>query len=219
MALTAKQVYALARQAGWSESDAITATAIAYYESGWDPGAHNPNAATGDNSYGLWQINMLGAMGPARRAQFGISSNDQLYDPATNARAAYAVYKQQGWNAWSVYRHGKHRGKVGEVARAVGGADWRDWLRSIGNVALPGDPFGKGPGVGDLAGEAAAGAGERIVASIWDRVGAKVLFVGLALGLVGWGAFQTFRPQLRAVADRAAQLGGAAVGVATKGAA
>jgi len=70
-------------------------------ESGRDRYAHNGNAGTGDNSYGLWQINMIGALGPARRAQFGLSSNEQLYDARTNARAALAIYRGQGWNAWA----------------------------------------------------------------------------------------------------------------------
>lgn len=56
-------------------------------ESGGDPNAHNTNIRTGDNSYGLWQINMLGKLAPERLVLFGIRSNNELFDPQTNARA------------------------------------------------------------------------------------------------------------------------------------
>lgn len=73
-------------------------------ESGGRPWAHNPNASTGDNSYGLWQINMLGAMGPERRRWFGISSNEQLFNPVVNARAALKILRSQGPRAWTTWR-------------------------------------------------------------------------------------------------------------------
>jgi hypothetical protein len=72
-------------------------------ESGNNPKAFNPNASTGDLSYGLAQINMLGAMGPERRAMFGIANNEQLFDPMTNLRAAYKIYKMGGWKQWSTF--------------------------------------------------------------------------------------------------------------------
>jgi tape measure domain-containing protein len=99
----------LAKAAGFNDKDARIMAAIAMAESGGRSMAHNPNAATGDNSYGLWQINMLGGMGPERRRQFGIGSNNQLFDPATNANAARQVYQSQGFGAWSVYRSGAYR--------------------------------------------------------------------------------------------------------------
>ena len=62
-----------ARQAGFSSKELRPVmAAIGLAESVGNPRAHNPNASTGDNSYGLMQINMLGAMGPERRAAFGI---------------------------------------------------------------------------------------------------------------------------------------------------
>jgi Lysozyme like domain len=107
--LNGRQVNDLALGAGFTASDARTMTQIAWGESGWNPRAHNPNSSTGDNSYGLWQINMLGSMGPSRRKALGLTSNEQLYDPATNARAARMIWKSQGFNAWSVYRSKKYR--------------------------------------------------------------------------------------------------------------
>lgn len=99
----------LAQQAGFTAEQARIMAAVAMAESSGNPRAHNPNASTGDNSYGLWQINMLGGMGPERRRLFGISSNEQLFDPAVNARAAKAIFDQQGFNAWSVYKSGAYR--------------------------------------------------------------------------------------------------------------
>jgi hypothetical protein len=108
-ALKGSQVYQLARGAGFSSSQADTMTQIAYKESGWNASAYNGNAGTGDNSYGLWQINMLGSMGPSRRKQFGLKSNSDLFNPATNARAARGIWKSQGFGAWSVYKNGSYR--------------------------------------------------------------------------------------------------------------
>ena len=59
----------LAMSAGFSKSEAKTMAAIAGGESTFNNKAHNNDASTGDNSYGLWQINMLGKMGAARRAE------------------------------------------------------------------------------------------------------------------------------------------------------
>jgi Lysozyme like domain len=61
-----KSAYDLIRQAGATAEEARTFAAIEQAESRGNPKAHNTNARTGDNSYGLWQINMLGRMGPAR---------------------------------------------------------------------------------------------------------------------------------------------------------
>jgi hypothetical protein len=54
-----------------------------------------------DNSYGLWQINMIDTLGPARMKEFGLSSYDQLKDPVTNAQAALKVLRGSGWGAWT----------------------------------------------------------------------------------------------------------------------
>jgi PAB1-binding protein PBP1 len=82
--------------------------AIALAESSGFAGAHNETYP--DNSYGLWQINMLDEpgyqLGEERRARYGLTSNDQLKDPLTNAKAALDVYKREGLNAWSVHSSG-----------------------------------------------------------------------------------------------------------------
>ena len=81
----ATSLMSILRQAGFSGDGLQMAYAIAMAESGGHSGSHNTNASTGDNSYGLFQINMLGSMGPERRQQYGLSSNDDLFDPLTNA--------------------------------------------------------------------------------------------------------------------------------------
>jgi hypothetical protein len=85
--------------------------AIAMAESGGNPRAHN--LVPPDNSYGPWQINMYGKLGPARRKAFGISSNEQLYDPAINARAAAKILASQGPSAWSTYTSGAYKKYMG----------------------------------------------------------------------------------------------------------
>ena len=115
--LSIDQLAQLAYAAGWRGENLATMVAVAMRESGGNPRAHNPNRATGDNSYGLWQINMIEKLGPARRASFGISSNEQLFDPMTNARAAF-ILGDQGKSTyhWTGYRAG------------VGPASYAKWI-------------------------------------------------------------------------------------------
>lgn len=111
----------LARSAGFSTEQAVIMAAIAMAESGGRLRAHNDNRSTGDDSYGLWQINMIDRLGPERRRQFGIGSNSALFDPVTNARAARQVYLSQGFGAWSVYKSGAYRQYLPEARRAITG--------------------------------------------------------------------------------------------------
>ena len=69
--------------------------AIAGRESGWRPGALANDSD--DLSYGLFQINMMdnkkvGLDPVKRRAQFGISSNEELYDYKQNIKAARILF-------------------------------------------------------------------------------------------------------------------------------
>lgn len=107
MGLSLPQLQTILRQAGWPEAQIPVMASIALAESGGNPQSHNPKPP--DDSYGLWQINMLGRLGPERRAQFGIDQNTDLYDPLTNARAALFIYKKQGLRAWSTYSNGAYK--------------------------------------------------------------------------------------------------------------
>ena len=111
----------LARSAGFSTEQAVIMAAIAMAESSGRAKAHNDNRSTGDDSYGLWQINMIDRLGPERRRQFGISSNAALFDPTTNAKAARLVYLSQGFGAWSVYKNGAYRQYLPAARRAISG--------------------------------------------------------------------------------------------------
>lgn len=105
-----KALYNYLRQSGLTGEKLKIAWAVAMGESRGNPRAYNGNARTGDKSYGLFQINMIGSMGPARRREFGISSNEQLFDPMTNIRAMMKVSNNgTNWRPWSVYKNGTYR--------------------------------------------------------------------------------------------------------------
>lgn len=107
--LAPPQIGAYAYAAGIKDTRALAAAiAIAMAESGGNTQAHADDAD--DDSYGLWQINMLGAMGPSRRAQFGLSSNEQLFSPATNARAMAAISSQgTNFRPWTTYQGARYK--------------------------------------------------------------------------------------------------------------
>jgi hypothetical protein len=118
--LTPAQIYGYARGAGFSPASAVIATAVALAESDGNTEAHND--VPPDDSYGLWQVNMLGSLGAPRRAAFGLSSNSQLFNPATNARAAYKISSGgKSFQPWSTYTNGAYKGELGKAA-AVHGA-------------------------------------------------------------------------------------------------
>lgn len=77
--LSAEEIYRYAVLAGFSPDQAVTMTAVALAESSGRTDAHNPN---GEDSRGLWQINYQ------VHPEF---DGWDLYDPLTNARAAYSV--------------------------------------------------------------------------------------------------------------------------------
>lgn len=89
--LTPEQGAALLRSQGATPEEAAYIGAHMGGESRGHAGAHNFVGA--DRSYGLWQINMLGGMGDQRRKMWGLKSNEDLYDPSVNAKAALALYR------------------------------------------------------------------------------------------------------------------------------
>lgn len=98
--LSAEDVARVAYNAGFRGDALARMVAIAKYESNYNSGAFNGKAP--DMSYGLWQINMIGAMGPDRAKRYGLSSYDQLFDPATNAKAAWDISGGgKNFNPWT----------------------------------------------------------------------------------------------------------------------
>jgi hypothetical protein len=80
------------------------AYAVAKKESNGRPLAHNGDTSTGDNSYGIFQINMLGSLGEDRREKFELKANKDLFDPVTNAQIAYHMSNGgEDWSSWKVY--------------------------------------------------------------------------------------------------------------------
>jgi len=77
------------------------AWAIAKRESNGRPLAYNGDRKTGDSSYGIFQINMLGQLGIDRKEKFDLVSNKQLFNPVTNAEITYYMTKGgTNWSAW-----------------------------------------------------------------------------------------------------------------------
>jgi hypothetical protein len=126
-------------------------------ESGGNPRAHNTNASTGDNSYGYWQINMLGDMGPERRVLFGIKSNDELFDPKTNARAMRILSANgQDFSPWSAYKNGSYKGFLNvPVTDQTKDPAWQDILKALSPAYAIGSGAGGtvtdvGQGIGSI---------------------------------------------------------------------
>ena len=96
---------------GFREDGLRSAWAIAKKESRGRPNAHNTNNSTGDNSYGIFQINMIGHLGPDRREKFGIESNNELFNPVKNARAAfYMTARGTNWSSWGIGKNSYNGG-------------------------------------------------------------------------------------------------------------
>jgi hypothetical protein len=101
--LTDTELVELLQAVGFKGKALKIAWATAMKESSGRPIAHNKTASTGDNSYGLFQINMIGSLGSDRRAKFGITSDAALLDPVTNAKAAYYMTAQgTDWGSWGL---------------------------------------------------------------------------------------------------------------------
>lgn len=97
-------------EAGFRGEGLEIAYAVAMAESGGKAAAHNDDESTGDDSYGLFQINMLGGMGPERREQYGLKKNTDLFDPITNALVAYGVSGGgTDWKPWTMFTNGGYK--------------------------------------------------------------------------------------------------------------
>ena len=145
--LTGEEVARYAYNAGFRGDDLAAVVAISKRESGWRTGAYNPNRETQDDSYGLMQINMLGQMGVNRLRQFGISSNQDLYDPAVNMRAAFSLYQARGG---SLYDWGAYKGKENTYNTNVSEA-----MQIVKDAGL----YGSGDPIIDMAPTRAGGGG------------------------------------------------------------
>ena len=100
--LTDLELKELLRSVGFEGKALKTAWAIAKRESNGRPMAYNGNRKTGDSSYGIFQINMLGELGIDRKEKFDLKSNILLFDPVVNAEITY--YMTNGGTNWSAWK-------------------------------------------------------------------------------------------------------------------
>ena len=100
--LTDSQLVELLKAVGFKGDKLRTACAIAKAESNGRPFAFNGNSETGDSSYGVFQINMIGKIGPDRRERFNLESNVELFNPVINSKIAFHMTKGgKDWSSWS----------------------------------------------------------------------------------------------------------------------
>lgn len=171
--------------AGGPPNEAAVAASVASAESGSGTNLFNPQDTNGLPSSGAWQIN------GANWGQWGIPRDGSRFSPltqdlSTNAQAAVAVWRHQGWGAWGTYNNGawKHffPGETpGVSSNALAGLQGRE-------------PSG-GPSA-TLAGQAASGGGGS-PASRGFAPGAPIVLSageisGLVLFIAGILAFAAF---------------------------
>ena len=139
--LSEEQIARHAYEAGFRGDDLATAVAVAMAESSGNTRSHNGTGL--DDSYGLWQVNMHGDLGPARREQFDLDSDKDLYDPGKNAEAAFDIYRGRGksFEDWSTFNDGSYEKHMDEARKAA-----RDVAKNPGRD--PGEDRGSGGGGG-----------------------------------------------------------------------
>jgi hypothetical protein len=100
--LTDGQLVDMLKAVGFKGKALRSACAVAKAESNGRPLAFNGNVKTGDSSYGVFQINMLGELGSDRREKFELDSNAELLNPVVNAQIALHMTKGGAdWSSWS----------------------------------------------------------------------------------------------------------------------
>lgn len=105
--LTDNELVELLKAVGFSGKNLRTAWAVAKAESNGRPLAFNGNIKTLDESYGVYQINMLQMLGKDRRERFDLAHNADLFNPVINAEIAYRMTRGgEDWSSWSSYNKG-----------------------------------------------------------------------------------------------------------------
>lgn len=103
--LTDIELVWLLEAVGFEGQDLKEAWAIAKKESNGRPLAFNGNKLTGDNSYGIFQINMVDSLGEDRRTKFDLDHNADLFNPVKNAQIA--MHMSNGGSDWTSWHIGK----------------------------------------------------------------------------------------------------------------
>jgi len=98
------------------------AWAVVKKESNGRPLAFNGNTRTGDSSYGIFQINMIGGLGVDRREKYDLKTNRELFDPVINAEIAFHMTSEgDNWSSW----------KVGSGYNGVDQAHFLNWYKKF----------------------------------------------------------------------------------------
>ena len=101
ISLSDRELKELLYAVGFRGQGLVKAWAVAKKESNGRPLAFNGNVKTGDNSYGIFQINMLGMLKEGRQDKFGLNFNSELLNPVINAQVAYHMSAGgKNWSAW-----------------------------------------------------------------------------------------------------------------------
>ena len=100
---TDEQLAQLLYAVGFEGRALKVAWAVVKKESNGRPLAFNGNTRTGDSSYGIFQINMIGGLGVDRREKYDLKTNTELFNPVVNAEIAFHMSNQgENWTSWKV---------------------------------------------------------------------------------------------------------------------
>lgn len=122
--LTAAQVAALVKQAGFPQSDHVIMVAIARAESGFRTDAVNTANSNGSVDRGLFQINSI----------HRYDANRLVSDATYNTECAKRIYDGSGIRAWSTYNNGAWKQFENEARQGVAQA-----ASVTGSPSLPGN--------------------------------------------------------------------------------
>lgn len=140
-AIPGERVAQAAYRAGFRGDNLIKMIAIAKRESGWKPRAYNGNLKTGDQSYGLWQLNTLNKAGSGMMGDLfneflgkpkGNKDFDALFDPDTNGRGAKFLSDRSGgtlkpWGGYKgksdTYNADKYIAEATQIVKSQGMGD------------------------------------------------------------------------------------------------
>lgn len=102
-AFTDEELLKMLQAIGFEGKALKVAWAVVKKESNGRPLAFNGNVKTGDNSYGIFQINMIGGLGAVRRDKYDLDSNIDLFDPVVNAEIAFHMSNEgSNWSSWGI---------------------------------------------------------------------------------------------------------------------
>lgn len=100
---TNEELAQLLHAVGFEGKALKVAWAVVKKESNGRPLAFNGNTRTGDSSYGIFQINMIGGLGTDRRQKYDLNTNTELFNPVVNAEIAFHMSnKGENWESWKV---------------------------------------------------------------------------------------------------------------------